>query len=163
MWPGPHCIRLPYQVASSSIQPFGYNRHEAKDVPLLGGAATPSNTTSPQPPGPRFTSVPSGTLIHPAVWPQRTLAENWGLFFAPLVEWEPGPRLTQCRLGREAYLCTKWHLDASSCLPFLLGVAGSASNTVAWAEKNLHTKWQLSPSSRLATTDIGRKLGAVHL
>ena len=38
-------------------------------VPLLGGeaAATPSNTTSP---GPRFTYVPSGILIHPAVWAQ---------------------------------------------------------------------------------------------
>jgi len=35
-------------------------------VPLLGGAATPSNTTSP---GPRFTSVPSGILIHPLLQP----------------------------------------------------------------------------------------------
>jgi len=34
-------------------------------MPLLGaGAATLSNTTLP---GPRFTSVPSGTLIHPAI------------------------------------------------------------------------------------------------
>jgi len=24
------------------------------------------------------TSVPSGILIHPAVWPQQTWAENWG-------------------------------------------------------------------------------------
>ena len=45
-------------------------------VPLLGGAATPSNTTSP---GPRPTSMPSGILVYPAVWPQLTLAENWGL------------------------------------------------------------------------------------
>jgi len=30
---------------------------------------------------------------------------------------------------------------------------------VAWAEAYLHTKWHLSPSNRLATTDIGRKLG----
>jgi len=30
-------------------------------------------------PGPRPTSVPSGILIHPAVWPQKTCAENWGL------------------------------------------------------------------------------------
>jgi len=30
-------------------------------------------------PGPRPTSVPSVILIHPAVWPQRTWAENWGL------------------------------------------------------------------------------------
>jgi len=61
---------LPYQVASSSIQPFGRNRHGPKErgaVFLLGGAGSPSNTTSP---GPRPISVPSGILIHPAVWPQ---------------------------------------------------------------------------------------------
>jgi len=34
---------------------------------------------------------------------------------------------------------------------------------VAWDEAYLHTKWHLSPSSRLATADIGRKLGAVPL
>jgi len=53
MWP------LPYQVASSSIQPFGHNRREPKTggVPLLEGAATPCNTTSHWP---RFTSVISG-------------------------------------------------------------------------------------------------------
>ena len=43
-------------------------------VPLLGGAATPSNTTSP---GPTFTSVPSGMLIYTSVWPQQTWAKNW--------------------------------------------------------------------------------------
>jgi len=32
-----------------------------------GGAGSPSNTMSP---GPRPTFVPSGILIHPAVWPQ---------------------------------------------------------------------------------------------
>ena len=30
---------------------------------------------------------------------------------------------------------------------------------MAWAEAYLHTKWHLNPSSRLATTDMGRKLG----
>jgi len=30
-------------------------------------------------PGPRSTSVPSGILIHPALWPLQTRAENWGL------------------------------------------------------------------------------------
>jgi len=35
----------------------------------------PSNTMSP---GPRPTSLPSGILIYPAVWPQQTWAENWG-------------------------------------------------------------------------------------
>jgi len=34
---------------------------------------------------------------------------------------------------------------------------------VAWDEAYLRTKWHLSPFSRLATTDIGRKLGAVPL
>jgi len=67
---------LPYQVASSSIQPFGHNRHGPKTggYAPFRGASTPSNTTSL---GPRFTSVPSGILIHPAVWLQLTWAENW--------------------------------------------------------------------------------------
>jgi len=76
---GPHLTQcglgrdlLPYQMASSSIQPFGHNRHEPKTGGCAnffgaGGAATPSNTTSP---GPRLTSVPSTILIHPALWPQ---------------------------------------------------------------------------------------------
>ena len=39
-------------------------------VPIsVGGAGSPSNTVSP---GPRPTSVPSGKLIYPAVWPQYT-------------------------------------------------------------------------------------------
>jgi len=38
---------------------------------LGGGAGSPSNTMRP-------TFVVSGILIHPAVWPQRTWAENWG-------------------------------------------------------------------------------------
>jgi len=33
---------------------------------------------------------------------------------------------------------------------------------VAWAEAYLHTKWHLDPSSRLATIDMVRKLGALH-
>jgi len=44
----------------------------------------------------------------------------------------------------------------------LLDGAGSPSNTVAWAEAYLHTKWHLNPSSHcLATTEMGRKLGPV--
>jgi len=63
---------------------------------FLGGAGSPCNTKSP---GLRPTSVPSGILMHPAVWPQRTWAENWG-GCAPLGEGELGPHhLTQCRLG----------------------------------------------------------------
>jgi len=32
---------------------------------------------------------------------------------------------------------------------------------VAWAEAFFRTKWHLDPSSGLATTDMGRELGAV--
>jgi len=55
----------------------------------------PSNTMWP---GPRPTFVPSGILIHPAVWPQQTGAEHWGAL--PFFFWggELGPHLTQCGL-----------------------------------------------------------------
>jgi len=42
--------------------------------------------------------------------------------------------------------------------PFWGEGGGSPSNTIAWAKAYLHIKWHLNPSSRLATTDIGRKL-----
>jgi len=41
-----------------------------------GGAGSPSNTMLF---GSRPTSISSGILILPAVWPQQTWAENWGL------------------------------------------------------------------------------------
>jgi len=48
--------------------------------------------------GPTATSVPSGILMHLAVWQQYIWAENWGL--RPLFGEELGPHLTLCRLGR---------------------------------------------------------------
>ena len=56
-------------VAEMGDADRGHNRREPKigAVPLLGGAGSPSNTMSP---GPRPTSVSSGILMHPAVWPQ---------------------------------------------------------------------------------------------
>jgi len=71
------------------------------------------------------TFVPSGILIHPAVWQQETWAENGEL--CPFLV-ELGPHLTHCRLGRCLYL---------------------------------GTKWQFEQSIRLATTDMGQKLGVV--
>jgi len=60
--------------------------------PFRGGAGSPSDTMWH---GPRPTFVPTGILIHPAVWPQQTGAENWGLCpFGDL-----GPHLTHCRLA----------------------------------------------------------------
>jgi len=44
-------------------------------VPLFWVGGSPSNTKSP---GPRPPSIPSGILVHPAVWPQQTWVENWG-------------------------------------------------------------------------------------
>ena len=67
-------------------------------VPLWAEADSPSNTIWP---GPWSTFVPSGILIHPAVWPQQTWAENWeavplwggGAGFPSNTVW-PGPRHT---------------------------------------------------------------------
>ena len=55
-----------------------------------------------QSPGPNPTSIPSGSLIHPAIWPQQIWAENWGLRSplwgteagSPFNTMWPGPRTT---------------------------------------------------------------------
>jgi len=75
-----------------------------------GGAESPPNTKSP---GPRPTSIPSGILNHPAIWPQRTLVENWGRcsFFLGGGEW--GPHLTRCGCV-ETYVRAKFHLNLSN-------------------------------------------------
>ena len=104
-----------YQVASWSIQSFGHNRRGPKiggrgAVLLSGGSGPLSDTMSP---GSRPTSVPSGVLIHPAVWPQHTWAENWGL--CPFL----GECPTQYVPWAEAYLRAKWHLDPSSRLAIM--------------------------------------------
>jgi len=51
--------------------------------------------------GTRPTSVPSGILIHPAIWPQQTWAKNWGAVphflgaaGSPSNTMSPGPRPT---------------------------------------------------------------------
>ena len=49
-------------------------------------------------------------------------------------------------------------------VPFGEGERGPhLTHKVAWAEAYLHTKWHLDPCSHLATTNMGRKLGAVPL
>ena len=54
-----------------------------------------------------------------------------------------------------------WKEEGSCCAPFAAGGGtGSTSNTM-WPEVYFHTKWHLDPSSRLATIDMGRTLGAV--
>jgi len=57
------------------------------------GAGSPSNTNTMFL-GSRPTSLPSGILIHKAIWPQHIWADNWGL--CPFGEGQLGPHLTQC-------------------------------------------------------------------
>ena len=80
-------------------------------MPLLGGELVPYLTQCRLGRGP--TSIPSAILINPAIWPQQTWAENWGL--CPFGKGELGAHLTQCSRGR-AYLHAKFHLDPSKCL-----------------------------------------------
>jgi len=97
---GPHLTQCglgqglpPYQVASWFIQPFAtvdMGQNVGCAVPLFwGGAGSPSNTMSP---GLKSTSVPSGILIHPAVWLQQTWAKNWGWVHSSSNTVWPGPR-----------------------------------------------------------------------
>jgi len=85
---------------------------------------------------------------------------------------ELSPHLTQCRLGQflppyqmvsssiQPFRNNRYGPKIKSCAP--LGGTESPSNTnVAWAEAYSCTKWHVDSSSRLATTDMGRKLGAV--
>jgi len=122
---GPHLTqcglcrgRPPYQVASWSMQQFG-----AIDMgPIVRGCCAPFNWVTWVPfwhnvPGLRPASVPSGIFIHPTVWLQPTLAENWG-FLLPLGELDP--HLTQCDghtvTWAETYLRAKCHLHPSNRL-----------------------------------------------
>ena len=79
-----------------------HNRHGPKfggSAPFLGrGAGSLCNTKSPRS---RPTSIPSGILIHPAIWPQQIWAKNWGLCpfggggaGSPSNTMWPGPRPT---------------------------------------------------------------------
>jgi len=91
----------------------------------------------------------------------------------PFLVGELGPHLAQCGLDRgpTPYQVPSWSIEpfghnrqrpktGGLCPLFWGGGAGSPSNTkVAWAEAYLHTKWHLNPCGRLATTDMGRKLG----
>ena len=66
-------------------------------------------------PGPMPTSVPSGILIHPAVWPQYIWTDNWGCC-APFRRGAGSPSKTYDVAWAETYLHTKWHLDPFNLL-----------------------------------------------
>jgi len=134
MWPWRGLLRTKWRLhPSSSLVTIDMNRK--------GGAATPSNTTSP---GPIFTSIPSGILIHPTVWPQQIWAKNWvGAGAVPLFlgragfpsnSKSPGPRPTSIpsfilvhpAVWPQRTLAENWELRH-----FRGGGAGSPSNTMS--------------------------------
>ena len=78
----------------------------------MEGSGSPSNTVSP---GQRPTSLPSGILVHPAVSPQQTWADNFGRGCA-FVGGGAGSNLTECVAMAGAYLHAKFHLDPSNRL-----------------------------------------------
>jgi len=84
--------------------------------PFWGRAWSSSNTMCP---GPRSISLPSGILIHPAVCPQHTWANKWGL--CPF--WGRGSCVPVYHnvAWAEAYLATKWRLDPASRLATIHG------------------------------------------
>jgi len=75
-------------------------------VTLSGRGWAPSNTIWP---GSRSTTVPSGMLIHPSVWPQQTWAKNWRL--CPFWGGVAGPHLTQCGRGLPACQVSSWSIQ----------------------------------------------------
>ena len=107
----------PCQVPSWSIQLFGQNKHgpkiERAPPPFWGGrTGSPSNTMSL---GAKPTSLPSGILIHPAIWPQHIWVKNWGL--CPLGGGGAGsPSNTMWPGPRPTCLPAKFQLDPSNRL-----------------------------------------------
>jgi len=75
---------LPYQVASSSIHPFGHNRHGPKIgwglcLFFWGWSWVPIEHKV------CMCSYVCGILMHPAVWPRCKWAETWGGGSAPFM------------------------------------------------------------------------------
>jgi len=77
-WPGAYLHTKWHLDASSRLATIEMGRKLGRGLrPLFGrGAGSLSNTESP---GLRPSSMPIGTLIHVAIWPQQIWAENWGL------------------------------------------------------------------------------------
>jgi len=89
----------PYQVdldPPNRLATTDMGRKLGAAVPLLEGAGFPSNTMWH---GPMPTPVPSGILIHAAIWSQCMGQSSGDAVPHPFLG-ERGPNLTQCRLGR---------------------------------------------------------------
>jgi len=69
-----------YATASSHLATIDMGRKLRRGLcPLFGEEMGPHLTQVTKSPELRPTSIPSGILMHPAVWLQYTWAENWGL------------------------------------------------------------------------------------
>jgi len=66
-----------------------------------------------------------------------------------------GDRLATVDMGRKKI--------GGGSAPFGTGSSVPMQHNATWAEAYLRTKWHLDPSSRLATRDMGRKLGGSAL
>jgi len=74
------------------------------------------------------------------------------------------PTSVPCGILIQPFGHTSHEPKIGGCAPLFLGGGALLPHTqVAWAEVYLSTTWHLKPSSHLATTDMGRKLGAVCL
>jgi len=113
---------------------------------------TPSNTMWP---GLRPTSIPSWTLIHPAVWLQQTWAEKWGAVVPNFLGRESCVPLLHnvAWATTDMGLPTKWHLVPSSRSQQTWAENwGLHLTQCGEAEAYLHAKFHLDPSNHLATT-----------
>ena len=140
-----------------------------------GGDGFPSNTMWL---GLRPTSWPRGILIHPAIWPQQTWAENCGLcpFGAggrgdrsPSNTMWPGPRPTSVLNGilihpavwpqqtwaadyRDVVkACAHKFRKLEAAVPLSVGKAVTHLSPCGRAVAYLHALFHLDPSNRLAT------------
>ena len=110
MWPRPRPTSKCHLDPSSRFATIDMGRKLGTVPPFSGGGAeSPSNTMSP---GTRPIFLPSGILIHPAIWPQQIWTENWDL--CPFGGGQLSPHLTQRGQGRDlpAHQVSSWSIES---------------------------------------------------
>jgi len=118
------------------------------------------------------TNVPSGILIHAAVWSQHRWAENWGLLCpfggvgSPSNTMWPGPGIPPCQVAFysiQPFGHNRHGPKVGAAVPLSGELGLHLTQCRLGRGSPPYTKWHLDPSGRLAKTDMGRKLGAVPL
>ena len=126
-----------------------------------GGAGFPSNTMSL---GLRPMSLPSGILIHPAIWPQQIWAENWELCtfvegkLGPHSTMWPGPRPTSTPSGILIHP-TVWpqltRRISSACV--------KADAGCIWSSADITWKTVISPASTFSLNTAAQNRNQLHV